>query len=67
MDKHIELNEKFTEILDEFVLSIKNDPELTSGIKWLNDEAHNRGITFYEMAFKALYDPEVRKWFNSTQ
>jgi len=63
----MKMDKELIEMIDEFILSIENDPELTSGIKWIDEQAKKRGITFYDMCFKVLHDPDLRKWFNNTR
>ena len=35
------------------------DPELSDGIKWLDEQAQKKGITFYDMVFEVLYKHDV--------
>jgi hypothetical protein len=45
------------------------DPELSDGIKWLDDQAQKKGITFYDMVFEVLYKHDVnskaKDWLNT--
>lgn len=59
--------QQFIEMIDKFVLSIKNDPELESGIRWLDEQSRIRGISFYDMVFEALYREDIKEWFNNTR
>ena len=48
----------FAVMVDELVDYSKNDPELESGLKWLDELARERNITFYDMVFEVLYKGE---------
>lgn len=51
----------FTKMVDELVLTeAPKDPELADGIKWLNDQALKKGITFYEIVFQTLYKHDLK-------
>lgn len=57
----------FSQMVDELVEFSEYDPELADGIKWLDDQAQKKGITFYEMVFEVLYkhnvDSKAQEWF----
>lgn len=59
----------FTKIVDELVGISEHDPELAQGIKWLDDQARKKGVTFYDMVFEVLYrhdiDSKAREWISS--
>jgi hypothetical protein len=59
----------FSKMVDELVEFSEYDPELADGIKWLDDQAQKKGITFYDMVFEVLYKHEVnsiaKDWLNS--
>ena len=44
----------FSKMVDELVAFSEYDPELADGIKWLDDQAQKKGITFYDMVFEVL-------------
>lgn len=48
-------------MVDELVLMSETDPELADGIKWLDQQANNKGISFYEMVFQVLYRHDVNQ------
>lgn len=48
----------FTSVMDELVQTADDDPELADGLRWLDDQAQRRGISFYDMAFEVLYRRE---------
>ncbi|MDI1495923.1 MAG: hypothetical protein K8823_1231 [Cenarchaeum symbiont of Oopsacas minuta] len=56
----------FTRMVDSLVEMSSSDPELADGIKWLDMQAQNKGISFYEMIFNVLYQHDVNsrvsKW-----
>ncbi len=58
----------FTKMADNLVTFAEYDPELADGIKWLNDEAFKKGISFYDMLFEVLYkhhiDKKAKDWLN---
>ena len=49
----------FRKMVDELVEFSAHDPELADGIKWLDGQAHKKGITFYDMVFEVLYSHDV--------
>lgn len=58
--------EFFNRMVDELVEFSEFDPELADGIKWLDEQAQNKGISFYDMVFEVLYkhdiDSKAKKW-----
>ena len=44
----------FSKMVDELVEFSEYDPELADGIKWLDEQAQKKGITFYDMVFGVL-------------
>ncbi len=59
----------FTRMVDELVEFSQHDPELADGIRWLDDQAQKKGITFYDMVFEVLYKHNVgskaREWMHA--
>lgn len=59
----------FTDVIDDLVVMSENDPELAAGIRWIDENAQKRGVSFYDVAFEVLYQygkiqsPSV--WFES--
>ena len=49
----------FRKMVDELVEFSAHDPELADGIKWLDNQAQKKGITFYDMVFEVLYSHDV--------
>ena len=58
--KHmLESHTFFSKMVDELVEFSEYDPELKDGIRWLDDQAQKKGITFYDMVFEVLYSHDV--------
>ena len=59
----------FTKMVDELVDFSEHDPELSDGIKWLDNQAQKKGLSFYDMVFEVLYKYDVNSkakgWLNS--
>ena len=59
----------FNKMVDELVEFSERDPELAEGIKWLDDQAQKKGISFYDMVFEVLYKHDInaraKEWINS--
>ena len=55
----LESNAFFSKMVDELVEFSEYDPELADGIKWLDDQAQKKGISFYDMVFEVLYKHDV--------
>ena len=59
----------FEALVDELVELSEHDPELAGGIRWLDERARGRGISFYDMVFEVLYrhdlDSKARVWMGS--
>ena len=49
----------FSKMVDELVEFSEHDPELADGIKWLDEQAQKKGISFYDMVFEVLYKHDV--------
>ena len=65
----LESHSFFTKMVDELVEFSEYDPELADGIKWLDDQAQKKGVSFYDMVFEVLYKHDVnskaKTWLNS--
>lgn len=59
-------NEQFTKIVDELVISAESDSELAEGLKWIDTQSREKGLTFYEMAFivlkKHMAERRAKEW-----
>ena len=49
----------FEKMIDELVEFSEYDKELADGIKWLDDEARKKGISFYQQTFEILYKHDI--------
>ena len=49
----------FEKMIDELVEFSEYDKELADGIKWLDDEARKKGISFYQQIFEILYKHDI--------
>lgn len=45
----------FSRIVDELVVLAEDDRELAEGIRWLDERARERRVSFYDMVFDVLY------------
>ena len=65
----LESNTFFTKMIDELVEFSEYDPELSDGIKWLDEQAQKTGLTFYDVVYQVLYRHDVnskaKDWLNS--
>ena len=64
-------DEKFTKIIDEFILASMNDKEFSYLIKTIDQEAIKFGISFYHMMFILIKKERIdnrkrrkKKWIN---
>ncbi len=69
-DEHmLESHAFFSKMVDELVEFSEYDPELADGIKWLDNQAQKKGITFYDMVFEVLYKHDVnskaKEWLST--
>jgi len=59
----------FTKMVDELVEFSEYDPELSDGIRWLDEQAQKKGLSFYDMVYEVLYKHDVnskaKEWLNS--
>ena len=59
----------FTKMVDDLIDFAEHDPELADGIKWLDEKAREKGISFYDIVFEVLYkheiDAKAKEWKNS--
>jgi len=56
-------------MVDELVEYSRYDPKLADGIKWLDEQAQKKGISFYDMVFEVLYRHDINSkaaaWLHS--
>lgn len=46
---------EFAEMVDDMVEYSRYDPELKSGLRWIEEQALKRNVSFYDMFFDVLY------------
>ena len=51
----------FRKMVDDIVMFSEYDPELADGVKWLNDQAYKKGLSFYDMVFDVLYKHDINQ------
>ena len=65
----MEGHEFFRKMIDELIYFSEFDPELADGIKWVDEQAQKKGISFYDMVFKILYKHDIEskasEWLQS--
>ncbi len=65
----LESHSFFTKMVDELVEFSEYDPELADGIRWLDEQAQKKGISFYDMVFEVLYKHDInskaKNWLNN--
>lgn len=49
----------FRKMVDELIAFAEYDKELAEGLKWLDGQAQNSGISIYDQIFKVLYKHDV--------
>lgn len=58
--------EEFIKVVDELVVSAEEDSELADGLKWIDMQSREKGITFYEMALivlkKHMAERKAKEW-----
>jgi len=59
----------FAATVDELVAFSEHDAELAEGIRWIDEQARKRGVSFYDMVFEVLYrhdvDSRAQRWARS--
>ena len=50
----------FKRMVDDLVEFSQYDKELAEGIKWLDEQAFKKGVSFYDMVFDVLQKHDVR-------
>ena len=57
---------EFKKLIDNIVISCDNDQELADGIRWIDAQANEKGIGFYDMAMmilrKHLAERRAKEW-----
>ena len=49
----------FQKMVDDLVEFSAFDDELAAGIKWLDEQAKEKGVSFYDEVFRVLYNHDV--------
>jgi hypothetical protein len=59
-------SKEFIKVVDELVVSAEGDSELADGLKWIDMQSREKGITFYEMALivlkKHMAERKAKEW-----
>jgi len=59
-------SEEFIKVVDELVVSAEGDSELADGLKWIDMQSREKGVTFYEMALivlkKHMAERKAKEW-----
>ena len=50
----------FEQNMDDLVLFSKDDPELADGIRWVDEQAQKKGVSFYDECYRLLYNHDVK-------
>lgn len=62
-------NEQFMKIVDELVMNAESDSELAEGLRWIDTQSREKGLTFYEMAFivlkKHMAERRAKEWLKN--
>lgn len=53
--------EFFNAMIDELVAFSEFDKELKDGIRWVDEQAKKKGISFYDAVFDILYKHDVNQ------
>ena len=65
----MEENNFFTKMCDDLVNDAHKDPELEEGLKWVDEQAQKKGLSFYDMVFEILYkhdtNQKAKEWLRS--
>ncbi|MEW5840859.1 hypothetical protein [Nitrososphaera sp.] len=62
-------NEEFMRVVDDLVAGAESDPELAQGLKWIDMQSREKGVTFYEMTLivlkKHMAERRAREWLKA--
>ena len=47
-------------MIDEIILGAEKDTKVKDGLKWIDEQALKKGISFNDMIFEVLYRHDVR-------
>ena len=48
-------------MVDDLVLFGEYDDELAEGIRYIDNEARKKGMSFYDMVYKVLYQHDIKE------
>ncbi len=56
-------------MVDELIFYSESDPQLAESLKWLDEQATKKNISFYDVVFDVLYKKDIqdkaKHWLNS--
>ncbi|MBF86358.1 MAG: hypothetical protein CL489_18030 [Acidobacteria bacterium] len=56
-------------MVDDLVEFSEHDPELKEGVKWLDEQAFKKGISFYDMVYEVMSKHDInnnaKDWLRS--
>ena len=61
---NVEDNSFFIKMIDDLVEFSKHDKELNDGIKYIDKQAQEKGISFYEMIYAILFQHDMNQRVN---
>jgi len=65
----LESHKFFMKMVDDLVEFAEYDPDLADGIKWLDEQAKKKGVSFYDIVFEILYKHDInmkaKDWLNT--
>ena len=50
----------FEQHIDDLVLFSKDDPELADDLRWVDEQAQKKGVSFYDECYHLLYNYDVK-------
>jgi hypothetical protein len=66
-----DINSLFARIIDDLILSSRNDTKLAESIRWIDMQSQKNGISFYEMAYiisnKQITKKRAQEWFKTKE
>ncbi len=58
----------FTKMVDELIFHSESDPMLAESLKWLDEQAIKKNMSFYDVVFDVLYKKDIqdkaKRWVN---
>jgi hypothetical protein len=66
-----DINGLFARIIDDLILSSRNDTKLAESIRWIDMQSQKNGISFYEMAYiiidKHMTKKRAQEWLKTQE